>query len=346
MTVRLSETPFAAAAPRAAAPASRRAASRATISRFREIAGSRWVSRGVRALVGAAVLVAMVAKVGAGPFLHGLLSLDLPTVGAAVVLVAIATAAAAWRWLVIAGRLGVGLRWPTAVGMYYTSQFVNSVLPGGVIGDVRRAVGHGRSAGGMGPAARAVAVERLVGQAVQVVIAVAVLAVFGVEFEGVLLPAIGVGVAVAVSAGAVAAAASTRVRRVLRNEAGELRAGLGSVSASVQAVTASIIVCGCHIALFAVAAAAVGADVPPEGMLTLAIVVLLAASIPFTIGGWGPREGAAGWAFALAGFGASAGISAATLYGVLAIVALLPGALAARIASLSRRSLSRRRDPS
>jgi uncharacterized membrane protein YbhN (UPF0104 family) len=309
----------------------------ASASRWREAVGSRRLRHGARALVGAAVLAAIVARVGAAPFLHGVLSLDLPTLGAAVVLVAAATAAAAWRWRVIAGGLGVGLRWPAAVGAYYTSQFVNSVLPGGVIGDVQRAVDHGRSSGGVGPAARAVAVERLVGQAVQVAIALVVLAVFGMEFAAALLPAIGAGIAVAVAAAGAAAATSARLRRVLVREAVTLRVALGPVAVWAQAVAASIIVCVCHLATFALAAAAVGASLPPVRMLTLAIVVLLAASLPFTLGGWGPREGVAGWAFAVAGLGASAGVSAATLYGVLALVSIAPGALAARIAALGRR---------
>ena len=43
--------------------------------------------------------------------------------------------------------------------------------------------------------------------------------------------------------------------------------------------------------------------------------------------GWGPREGAAAWAFAAAGLGAAAGASVAVAYGVLALLATLPGAV-------------------
>jgi hypothetical protein len=44
------------------------------------------------------------------------------------------------------------------------------------------------------------------------------------------------------------------------------------------------------------------------------------------IGGWGPREGMAAWAFAAAGLGADLGIATAVVYGVMALVASLPGA--------------------
>jgi hypothetical protein len=50
-------------------------------------------------------------------------------------------------------------------------------------------------------------------------------------------------------------------------------------------------------------------------------------SVPTNIGGWGPREGVAAWAFGAAGLGAVQGLAVATTYGVLVIAATLPGAL-------------------
>ena len=51
-----------------------------------------------------------------------------------------------------------------------------------------------------------------------------------------------------------------------------------------------------------------------------AFVVLVAAALPTNIAGWGPREGAAAWVFALVGLGAATGTSVATAYGVLALI--------------------------
>jgi GTP cyclohydrolase II len=48
--------------------------------------------------------------------------------------------------------------------------------------------------------------------------------------------------------------------------------------------------------------------------------------IPLSIGGWGLREGAAAWVFAAAGLGAANGVTVATLYAVLMLVAVAPGA--------------------
>jgi hypothetical protein len=56
--------------------------------------------------------------------------------------------------------------------------------------------------------------------------------------------------------------------------------------------------------------------------------VLLVSAIPLNIAGWGPREGAAAWVFGAAGLGAGVGLEVAVVYGVMALVATLPGALA------------------
>jgi hypothetical protein len=95
----------------------------------------------------------------------------------------------------------------------------------------------------------------------------------------------------------------------------------------VQVAIASLIVIACHVATFTIATAAVGESVPAGRMLALAFVVLLGASIPLNLGGWGPREGIAGWAFALTGFGAAAGVAASTLFGVLVSISVIPGAI-------------------
>jgi uncharacterized membrane protein YbhN (UPF0104 family) len=287
-------------------------------------------------LVGVGVLIAVVAQVGSGPFLHGVFSIDLRVIATTFVLSAAATIAAAWRWSVIAGRLGVGLRFTEAIGMYYRSQFLNTVLPGGVVGDVQRAVTQGRNAGNVAQAARAVVIERTMGQLVQIALAVIVFASFGLEFEGYLLPALGIGLTVLVFAALAAAAASVRARGALRRELEELSAGVGSPGAFGRVVVASIVVVACHVMTFGVAVDAVGASVPPLRLAAIALVVLLAGSIPLNMGGWGPREGIAGWAFAVAGIGASTGVAASALFGVVAMIAVAPGLILALTSAVRR----------
>ncbi len=74
------------------------------------------------------------------------------------------------------------------------------------------------------------------------------------------------------------------------------------------------------------AARAAGVDASAATLLPLALLVMAAMVLP-NVGGWGPREGVAAWAFAAAGIGAAAGVATAVAYGVMAIVASLPGAV-------------------
>ena len=60
-------------------------------------------------------------------------------------------------------------------------------------------------------------------------------------------------------------------------------------------------------------------------MLPIALLVMMAMVLP-SVGGWGPREGVTAWAFGAAGLGAQRGVATAVVYGVMVLVACLPGA--------------------
>jgi hypothetical protein len=95
-----------------------------------------------------------------------------------------------------------------------------------------------------------------------------------------------------------------------------------------------------HVSVFVIAAHAVGADGSLRVLLPLALLVLVAAALPANIGGWGPREGVAAWAFASAGQGADHGVATATAFGLLMLIATSPGAIVVVAAALRRRSAS------
>src|SRR5271154_5142246 len=129
----------------------------------------------LRLAAGVTVLWFLVSRVGAAPFEAGLRAVTWQAVVAAVTLTALTTVCSAWRWRVVARALGIDIGLRGATGAYYRSLFLNSVLPGGVLGDVHRAVTHGRSAGDVALGVRAVAWERLWGQVIQAVVTAVVL---------------------------------------------------------------------------------------------------------------------------------------------------------------------------
>ncbi|MES2170267.1 MAG: lysylphosphatidylglycerol synthase transmembrane domain-containing protein [Actinomycetota bacterium] len=279
------------------------------------------------ALAGALVLGATIATVGTGAFLRGLSSLSAATIGIAVLLAALATAAAAWRWRTVAAGLGLRLPFFAAATGYYRSQFLNSVLPGGVIGDVHRAYRHGRRAGRVALAARAVAMERIAGQVVQLAIVAIVLGTLGITSPLRAIAWVVVGVVTLLVITLAVLAATARGRRMLQRELDLLRRVFSSGRRSLQIVTSSVVIVACHATTFVVACLATGVRATPRELVALALVALTAGSIPLSLGGWGPREAGSAAAFALAGLGAAAGLAASTAFGVLTMIALLPGAI-------------------
>ena len=286
--------------------------------------------RWARLLVGVAILAVLVWRVGTGPFLDGLRTVDWRTLAAAVGIAAITTLCCAWRWSLVAHGLGVDVPLGTAFAAYYRSQFLNTTLPGGVLGDVHRGVRHGRDVGDVGRGLRAVGWERTAGQVLQIGLTVVALLVMPSPVQS-SMPLIAAGLAV-VALGAVLLArvlpraGESRWNRAIRTAAADIRGGLLAGRAWPGIVIASLLVVAGHTSTFLIAARTAGATASFGQLLPLALLILLATGIPLNIGGWGPREGMAAWAFAAAGLGADLGIATAVVYGVMALVASLPGA--------------------
>jgi len=134
-------------------------------SRLRRGAPSHLGQRSVRVAGGALVLGLLVWQLGTGPVLDGLRATSPWAVLVALVVTAGTTWCSAMRWSLVSARLAKSGQSPlpirTAYVAYYRSQLINATLPGGVVGDVHRAVRHGW---------RGVVWERGLGQLVQVAV--------------------------------------------------------------------------------------------------------------------------------------------------------------------------------
>jgi uncharacterized membrane protein YbhN (UPF0104 family) len=298
-----------------------------------------------RLAAAAATFAVLVWRLGTGPFLDGLRTVDGGALAAAAGLAVLTTVCCAWRWRIVARGLGVDLPLGTAVAAYYRSLFLNVTLPGGMVGDVHRGISHGRDTSDVGRGLRAVAWERSAGQVVQVVLTVAVL----VALPSPARPYMPL-VAVALAATAIGAVLVHRVRpgggrprwaRVRGAVAADIRDGLLARRALPAIVLASALVVIGHAAAFLIAARTAGTAAPPSRMLPLALLAMLAMVLP-SVAGWGPREGATAWVFGAAGLGADRGVATAVVYGVMVLVASLPGALVLVGAWLARVRPSRR----
>lgn len=306
--------------------------------------------RSLRLAGGVVVLGAVLWRTGSGPFVDGLLSLDLGTLTLGAAIAVPATVACAWRWHLVAMGLGVGVDMRPAVASCYRAQFLNMTLPGGILGDVHRGVRHGRDAGNTVRGLRAVACERVAGQFVQAVIAMVVLLMLPSPVRSSVPVTVGV-----VAAGIMVTAivlqqvppnrATSSVPRMLRAVRDDVRCGLLVGRAWPGVVVASTVAVACHLTTYLVAARAVGVTASLSTLLPLALLVLIAAGLPLNLAGWGPREGMAAWCFGAAGLGADQGVATAVAFGAMVLVASLPGAVVLLVAS-GRRGDARSVDPS
>jgi uncharacterized membrane protein YbhN (UPF0104 family) len=255
----------------------------------------------LRTGVAAAVLGFLLSRVGSAPFLAAVDGVTAPALLLAVCLTLATNACSAARWVWVARRLGLDLGLGTALPAYYRSTLLNQTLPGGILGDVHRAARQ--------RAIRPVVWERVVGQVVLLVGAGIVLVALPspVPRSFVVAGLLGLGLATAVAGRWVPR--PLRTTRLWRPAAWSLGAVLG------------------HLALFLLALYLVAPGVEPLTSLPLLLTVLVASSLPTNLAGWGPREGAAAAMFTLAGLGAGTGVTVAATYGVLSLLAALPGGL-------------------
>lgn len=306
----------------------------------------------LRVLAGLGIIGVLLWQFGTRAFLDGLRMIDAGAVLAALAIGLATTVFSAGRWCLVARRLGLRLPMRAAVGDYYRALFLNAVLPAGVLGDVHRAVRHGRQEGDVGRGVRAVVLERAAGQVVVVAIAVPVLLarpdMVPARFHATVMVcgAVATGLALTVSAVAVIAG-RRRVRSASRwrRTSADVRRGVLARDAWPGVVLLSVLTFAGHLALFLVAARTAGSAAPVGRLLPLMVLTLLAMGLPVNIGGWGPREGVAALAFGAAGLGAAQGLATAVVYGVFALVASLPGAVVLLRPTRARPRAHRSPDP-
>lgn len=246
----------------------------------------------------------LVHKFGVAPFAAAGQAINGWAVVTALLCGLTATWAQAERWRLICRGYGATPTAREALFQCYAASFLNSVLPGGVAGDAARAVRHKTAhhtswTGSIG----SVAGERLSGTVI--VFLAAAIALSAVDRVPAALAF--------VLAAAAAAGAWPSLRKLPGNDV-------------VAVVVLSWIGWAALAFMFWTAASLTAPALPPGHATALAAICLASMFIPLGVGGWGPREAATAVAFTAFGYPAGAGISAATGYGLLALVSVAPGA--------------------
>lgn len=275
-----------------------------------------WV---LKLLASAGLMAAMLWLTDTGDVAGRLIKANWMWLAASFASLTLATVSMARRWQLTAHALEIRLGLGVALREYYLAQLINSVLPGGVLGDVGRAARLRRQSD-WARAGQSVAAERLVGQ-------VAMFSLLSLGLIGAVIVPGGAAWPGAVWAlllivpflcGLVLWLAkkfpATRsfpylILRLLRHRRIVLHAFLG----------AGLLV----FALYA-CARATGSVVPPAGLLTVLPMIFCAMLVPLSIAGWGWREGTAAALFPLIGLTPDAGVAMGICYGAMMLAAAMP----------------------
>ncbi|MEM0947960.1 MAG: lysylphosphatidylglycerol synthase transmembrane domain-containing protein [Pseudomonadota bacterium] len=279
-------------------------------------------AKGIKIAATLGLLVALVWWADAGAVWNRMRTVDLGWVAIAIAAISMATLLMARRWQHVARRCGIDMSYPIALGEYYVAQMGNAVLPGGVAGDVARAV-RVRRLGSLKQAVKSIIVERLLGQ-------IAMLTLMGVSFAVALAVPGGLAWPAWSWAGVIGLAAAGAALIWFQRgpvSVGRFSAFVFGLCRQPVVVLLSLLIAGCLLLAFYASARATGTLIPPAAWTTLIPLILCAMLVPLSVGGWGWREGAAAALFPLIGASADAGIATGIVYGSVILVATLPAGL-------------------
>jgi len=262
--------------------------------------------------------------------------------------IAMQYAVCALRWRSVLASLGQGMRFLTALRLFYVGSFFNQVLPASVGGDAVRTWLAYREGMPLREAINGVMLERVATVTGLVLLVGAVLPVFlprfGAAQGGWMAPAV-IGLLVVLAAGTAIVARLDRVPerfrrwRVVRGLAylaADTRRLFFSPGPAFRALAwsaaghANLALCVYFISR------GLGIEIGVIDCFALFLPVLLISTMPISIAGWGVREGGLVYAFGLIGVPAEASLVVSLLFGLFMLASALPAGLV-WLASGSRR---------
>ena len=240
------------------------------------------------------------------------------------------------RWLLIARIIALQISWLPAVQWVLIGHFFNQFLPSSVGGDVMRGYLAGRGTGNFPAAISSIALDRFVGLlALLLIIATSL---WQIERLGdahlyeLAMGALGFGfcalAAIFVLDKMLVRYFSLRFQRVLFRVSRDARQLVAQPSLSISALLISLVMQIINFSLVAFIANRLGASISmSEALLTIPTVMLI-ASLPISIGGWGLRETGLAVAFTIVGQSPSIAVATSVLFGLANLISALPGAVA------------------
>lgn len=263
--------------------------------------------------------------------------LETGWLAAAIVSLAIQTVLVGARWRIIVEQCGVTFGAGAAVRISFIASFFNQVLPSTIGGDAVRVWLLGREGGGWANAAYSVLIDRIVGVVVLTLLMIAGLPwTLGLVHDPLaraflLLVGLGAiaGTAVFMSIGALRWPLLTRWA-LTRHLVGVSRVAWQLCRSWHSMAPIGLMSVAIHLLSIAAAWCAAQSVAVPVGFFTLLFLmppVILAATIPISIAGWGVREGSMIVAFAYAGLAQADGLIVSVLTGLATLAVGIIGGI-------------------
>lgn len=308
----------------------------------------------LKAAISILLLYLSFRSVNIGVVVERLSRIDVSWLALALALLAVQVALLAARWREIASVCATPLAFGAALQISFIAMFFNQVLPSTVGGDAARIWLLARKGGGWASAAYSVLIDRIVGVLVLALIVIAclpwTLAIIHDPVARAVLILIGTG---ALAGATVFIAIGMQAWRPLLDRwmpTRHLAAASRSAWSLCRSPSAATIVVSCSVAIHlltvTVAWCCVKAVAAPVGfaqVLYLMPPVLLIATVPLSIAGWGVRESSMVVAFAYAGLAQGDGLTLSILFGIVSFALGAAGGLVWIASGLSMRAFAQAR---
>ena len=294
----------------------------------------KWLLLTVKAGITGTLIWFVFQSVDIGETKDHLAKVSFAMVATVLGLVAIQSLLASVRWVMLMRLFGPALPYQTAVRLFFEGLFFNQALPSTVGGDAVRMYRGIRLGLPLSAGINGVLLDRIVGLLGLLLV---VLATQPLLYQRIDDPMARIAFAVVLGLGVVASIVLFSIASVpkgLRRWA--IVRGVTQLSSafrkmvrrpSVGVSVLGLSILGHVIIVSAIYAIVSGLDLPVGFVDCLVLVpaVMLLATVPISIAGWGVREGAMVTAFALVGASASGAVTVSILFGVTMIAIGLPG---------------------
>ena len=260
-------------------------------------------------------------------------------IGLALLVSAVQYAICVWRWQAVLRAIGQPLPTATVFRLFLIGTFFNQTLPSSVGGDAFRIYLAHKAGQTLSGAVNGVMLERVAIVAAIPLLAGVMLPWLLPRLEAVIATWAMASVALLAAASVVGIAVLTLLERlpaavrhwravsVLTRLGGDARR-LFLVPQHAARVLALSVAGHANVSLcIYVLATGLGVGIDLSDSLALFPLVLLATTLPVSIGGWGVREGAMIAAFALVGVAGEDTFVVSVLFGLLVIAISLPGGI-------------------